>query len=172
MNKLSKLVAIRKPMNKRAVETLVAYVLLIGIGIAMAGAVYAWLKFYVANPLPVESCPDVNLIIKSYSCSNSPGNHTITLDIQNRGLFNVSGFYAKMNDVPESATGGNIAGKYPLSPRQYSKSIAPAETITQSFRFDYFSTLAQIEIEPFILSQNQTSLCEKAIVRQSIECNP
>ena len=168
MDKLNKLSFNKKQMNKRAVETLIAYVLLIGIGVAMAGAVYVWLKFYIANPLPTESCPDVSLIIKSYNCSES--SKTITLEIQNRGLFNVSGFYAKMNNIAEGQPGGNIAGKYPLNPRQYLESIAPAKTITQEFTFIYVDSIKQIEIEPFIISKNQTSLCEKAIVRQSVEC--
>ena len=169
MNKLNKLTMVKKTMNKKAVETMIAYVLLIGISVALAGGVYAWLKFYTSNPLPAESCPDVNLIIKSYNCSEST--KTITLEVQNRGLFNVSGFYAKMNDKAESDTGGNVAGKYPLSPRQYTGSIAPAETIIYNFAFTYFETIKQIEIEPFLTAKNQTSLCEKAIVRQPVECN-
>ena len=163
-------------MNDRAISELVSTVLLISITVALGGAVFAWLKFYVQNPIPTESCPDINIIIYNYSCDLSL--KTITLTVQNRGLFNISGFYAKMNDVGENDPGGGTAGKYPLMPNKYPKTtgpaIAPSQkiTITPPFSFQYFNDIKQIELEPYIIGTGATNvtLCEKAVMKQRIEC--
>jgi len=141
--------------------------LLIGISVAMAGAVFTWLRFSVQNPLPQESCPDISIIIYNYSCNTAA--KSITLNVQNRGLFNVSGFAAKMNDRSENETGGSIAGKYFLSPKQNETSIGPAEI--KEFIFHYIlSQIKQIELEPFIGGGTNITLCEKAILKQRIDC--
>jgi len=157
-------------MNKKAISELVSTVLLISITVALGGAVFAWLKFYVQNPLPTESCPDINIIIYNYSCDLN--SKTITLTVQNRGLFNISGFYAKMNDKGENDPGGATAGKYPLMPGKYQQSIAPSQKITilPPFSFQYFDDMKQIELEPYIGTGTNITLCEKAIMKQRIEC--
>ena len=154
-------------MNKKAVSELVAFVLLVGLSVALAGGVYAWLKLYVQKPLPEESCPDVSIIIVNYTCEGN----TITLNVQNKGLFNVSGFMAKMNDLSETDPGGKLAGRYPLIPQCYPISLGPGDIAEAKFSY-LKQSIKQIELEPFRGTCSKLSLCDKAILRQSISNCP
>jgi len=156
-------------INKKAISVMVSFVLLIGISVALAGLVYTWLKFYVQKPLPEEACPEVSIIIYNYTCNLSQ--RSITLNVQNRGLFNVSGFMAKMNDKAENEPGGGIAGRYPLTPPCVELSIAPGEIKNRTFYILLQRPIIkQIELEPFIGTCAKPSLCDKAILRQGISC--
>ena len=81
--------------NKRAVSPMIAYVLLIVIGISVAFLVYQWLKLQI--PAQSEKCSeDVRIIIKSYECNQA--NKKISLIFQNKGLFNIDGVYVRYSD--------------------------------------------------------------------------
>jgi hypothetical protein len=153
-------------MNKKALSLMVSFVLLVGMSVALAGMVYAWLKFYVQKPFPEESCPEVSIIIYNYTCSNpTVYPRFITLNVQNRGFFNISGFMVKINDKAENEEGGGIAGRFSLPCKEYS--ISPGQIQKTVFQFP-LSTIQQIEIEPFLGTCAKPALCDKAILRQSI----
>src|SRR3989338_1226326 len=77
--------------KKRGVSLMLSYVLLISIAIIMAITVYASLKL-IANVKPVASCePGTSIIIESYSCTSTPTSKTFVLNLNNNGLFSVSG---------------------------------------------------------------------------------
>jgi flagellin-like protein len=146
----------RADRKRKAISSLIAYVLLIGMTIAMAGAVYAWLHFYVLNPLPAEKCPaEISIVIYDHNCSED----ILTLTIQNRGNFNISGYIAKINN---ESGGYGIAGKYPLCKAGYttcdnrayppgSSPLPPLGNFTESFNYSNYTQITMIEIEPFRL---------------------
>jgi len=87
--------------NKRGLSNLVAYVLLISITISLSVLVYNWLKTYTQKD-NVKSCPDnVNVVIGSYDCFNGI-NGNITINLENKGLFDVDGFIIRVSDSPNA----------------------------------------------------------------------
>jgi hypothetical protein len=82
--------------NKRAVSEVVAYVMLIFIGMVIAGIVFSWLLFYVKPDTSPVCEEEVSLALRDYSydCANN----LINLTIENRGLFNVSGYIVRVNN--------------------------------------------------------------------------
>jgi len=155
-------------MNKKALSLMVSFVLLVGMSVALAGMVYAWLKFYVQKPFPEESCPEVSIIIYNYTCNLD--SKIIVMNIQNRGLFSISGFMAKMNDKSPNEEGGGLAGRYSLVPAGKEIPMAPGNITEVSFVFPYYSTIKQIELEPFLGTYFKPILCDKAILREDIDC--
>jgi len=180
-----------KKFSKKAISMLVAYSLLIGISVAMAGSVYIWLKYYVSSPLTTESCPsETSIIISDYCCSEEcgMGNRQLNLTVQNHGYFNISGYIIKMNKVDPS--GKAIAGRYnlcagaadPCADGDNFFSAGPLPpTFYNSTVFNYSKTdyneIRVIQIEPYrIVSTSKTGklervLCDKAIVTQKISCS-
>jgi len=178
--------------NKKAISTLVAYSLLIGISIAMAGSVYVWLKFYVSSPLTTESCPsEVSIIISDYCCNAECGPDlpakTLNLTVQNHGYFNISGYIIKMNTDPSDKV---IAGKYSLcagaaescnGDNYFSDSngiptpLAPTYYNSTVFNYTKYSLISVIQIEPYriVTSKNGKQdrvFCEKALITQKLSC--
>jgi len=174
--------------SKKAVSEIVAYSLLIGISLAMAGSVYVWLKFYISNPLPTESCPsEISMIISDYCCKaecdpDLPAK-TLNLTIQNRGNFNISGYVAKYNTQSAVSLGdiigkngfciagtsppcsGKVAFLHPLPPSQVNSTL-----------FKYSANDMIVQLEPYrnvtskIGKSSELVYCEKAIVTQKISC--
>jgi len=152
--------------NKKAVSELVTYVLLISLAVAMAGATYGWLKFYVQKPFPEQSCPDVSLIIMDYKCSNA----MLNLTVQNRGRFDVDGYIIKIN---------NGSDEYPLRDRRYPLSyvpfrMGPGNSTVGEFNFSVFRKIDSIELEAVrgFDRYGHPILCENSVVRQKIQNCP
>src|SRR3989338_11015319 len=91
------------PLNRTGVSLMVGYVLLIAIAVALATAVFFYLKLY----LPAESSEcyqDISLTIDSVRCvynpvsSGSPTSSTVYVNITNKGFFSVDGAYIKIGD--------------------------------------------------------------------------
>ena len=160
----------RKKMSKKGISLMVSFVLLIGISIALAGLVYGWLKFFVQKPFPEEACPEVSIMIYNYTCDTAL--RSININLQNRGLFNISGIIAKMNDKSETEPGGGIAGRYPLNPQhvEFSESMPPGQIKNLTFFYYTFDKIRQIELEPFIGPYSKPALCDKAILKERIDC--
>ncbi|MDD5700364.1 MAG: hypothetical protein PHH00_04250, partial [Candidatus Nanoarchaeia archaeon] len=80
-----------KIKNKKGVSEIVSYVLLIIIAVAISVLVYNFLiKFIPRGSTP--QCPDgISLIPEDITCSAS----TISFNLVNRGLWNVSGAFIK-----------------------------------------------------------------------------
>ncbi len=126
-----------KKNNKRAISELVSYVLLITLALAMAGGVYAWLKFYASNPLPEEQCEGISLAITDVSCA---GNE-LTIDLKNTGRFNI---YArvKLYNGDKYVTEGDVI-----------KTTNELKTIDVGLEgggvIEYTEPITKIEIIPF-----------------------
>lgn len=158
---------------------MVAYVLLIGIGITLALIVFFWLKQQVPNPQ--EFCPsDIAVNLEDYRCPETSSE--ISIDLRNMGLFDIRGIVVKANYIGE--------GKNPISQMVYLgletpegeeensldrargiayETIAPGE-IEENLRFYYDSekNLYGISIQPFIMKENKIVLCDEAIIKQDI----
>ena len=77
--------------DKKAINELVGYVLLVALAISLSIMVYYWLRTYVLPSQP-RLCPDgVSLIVDAYSCQAGSFN----LSLRNKGLFNVDGFIVR-----------------------------------------------------------------------------
>lgn len=75
-------------MDKKAISELVSYVLLITLALAMAAAVWFFIRPFAEKPLPEEGCPEsVNIVLENYSCDGN----SMTYTLRNRGLHDVTG---------------------------------------------------------------------------------
>ena len=161
------------PMNKKAISELVSYVLLISLAVAMSGAVYAWLNFYVKNPFPEESCPEVRLIIQDYNCA---AGKILNLTVQNRGRFDVDGYIIKINNG--SSRDYNIYEMFHIingipSPNYVPFSMEVGASSTGLFNYTAFNKITAVEIEAVkgVDRSQRPILCKDSVVRQSIACN-
>jgi hypothetical protein len=148
--------------EKRAISEVVSYVLLVSLSIAMAGIIYAWLNFYVKSPLPEESCPDVSLIILEYKCDSTTG--FLNLTVQNRGRFDVDGYYLKINNGQRDVNlylNGSTLSYVPLK-------MMSGQTSSGLFDFNLYDRIKNIEIEPIkgFDESGRTILCKDSIIRQ------
>jgi len=164
-------------MKKKAVSPMIAYVLLIVIGISIAFLVYQWLKLQI--PSQSEKCPeDVRIIIKSYEC-NQPDK--INLIFQNKGLFNIDGVYARysnnLGDVPaESLKPSESSNSLTNEERGFlyfgigvPNPLAPDKTYNQTFQ--YSGIIKRVQIQPFVLSDdNKIILCSENTITDKVEC--
>jgi len=152
--------------QKKGVSIMVAYVLLIIIAITLAIFVYGWLKKYI--PKQSEECDDgVALNIESYCFNHTiPGEPKIDIRIRNNGLFNVNGFFIRIS------TDEGIAA-IPLEDAgvRNGKVYVPLKTgedYAHGFPAD-FPLITTLEIEPFIIKDDQTILCDSSIVNIPID---
>ena len=162
--------------NKRAVSEVVAYVLLISIGFAIAGSVYAWLKFYV-EPTPEAKCPDgIDLSISSYvyNCVDN----TLNLTLQNRGRFNVTGYVIRVNNHTNSSQ--IKIGVYTLN--KTGRTIVPGEEYNDFYKSNTTApddagytkpikgTLSFLEIQPYVKDGTVILYCS-SIGKVSLSCS-
>jgi len=90
--------------NKKALSNLIAYVLLITITISLSVMVYGWLKFYVEEGEVEECSGNVNIVVNGYDCfAGVDGNFTI--ELKNKGLFNVDGFVIRVHNRSDADFG-------------------------------------------------------------------
>lgn len=170
--------------NKKAVSLIVSYVLLISIGLSIAGLVYGWLKFYVDLEEP-ESCPDgVHVAIiesKYYDGGLIDGSKlSLNLTIQNRGRFNVSGYIIKASNERDLNVGmiplydarefaeinpdSLVSGTFPM---------APGSEIEHSFDASMIQSnkhICFIELQPYIEKEGTLIPCSQ-VSTKIIDCN-
>lgn len=147
-------------VNKKALSNLVAYVLLIGMTMALAGMVFGWLKFYVRGD-DILSCPDnVNLVINSYKCI---GGTSVEVEVKNKGFFDVDGYIVRVNDKMDAEFGLYKVG-------EYSGTILTGEGVTESYSISWPS-ITLIEIQPIIKSENGEDIyCENRASQKVSSC--
>lgn len=86
-----------KKFNKRGIAVVIGYILLVVTTIVMGGVTYSVVKTYIPKNTP--ECPsDTSLLIRQAICSD--GN--LKLTFENRGLFDIHGFYIRAKETPES----------------------------------------------------------------------
>lgn len=80
--------------NKKGVNVIVGYILLVSFVIAMGIIVYATMKTYV--PYELSSCPEgTAILLKEYECDNQ----WLNITIKNNGRFGIGGFFIYVSNV-------------------------------------------------------------------------
>jgi len=164
-------------MNKKGLSEMVGYVLLIVIAVSLSVIVYSWIKGQL--PGETEECPEgVSLIISDYHCLTDNRGEILKLELENKGLFNIDGFYIRgaetLEDLPiilvkPVASLGDV--DYIPFPRD--EPLEPGKNITIEFYWEYtgeYGKLAKIEVEPFRTEGNQHVLCKNKVVGLEIRC--
>ena len=179
--KMRRLRKIKLRKNKKAVSLMVAYVLLIVIAMAISILVYIWIK-KIINLTPTPKCEeDTRLMILSYSCDST----TITLDVKNNGLFNVTGYIARGGtDISKEAVfplgiigpGAGFVedGTYYFGIISGSmQDLASGESESYTFTYDVGGIepgkIKKIEIQPFRIQDEQLAICE-GIISEPVNC--
>lgn len=147
--------------SKKALSEIISYVLLIMIAMAIAAAVFAWIKYYVPSENERASCPDsVSLYLEKYSCDIN--NKLVNLTIQNKGLFNIDGFYIRGSNSTTKKPIVPLLSKYPDMVSKFGEGIyvfaktgivfSPNEKVLTEFSYTNLTNLATIQIQPYIYS--------------------
>lgn len=157
---------IKKTNSKKALSDIVSYVLLIVIAISLSVGVYSFLNFYI--PKDREKCSDETAIsIEDYNCIVSDDSKILELQVKNRGVFNLEGFYIRVSNSTGTPTtmlnptGVDLA--LIIQPGRYDffSPLKPTETAT--IRFDYglnLDTIKRLQLQPIVKgTKNQTLLC-------------
>ena len=152
---------------------MISYVLLVVITITLSAMVYSFLKFYLPS-IRAECSEDIYLVVDSYSC-NLQG-QALTINLTNRGLFNVSGvflrFAAEGRIVRQQINEGEemeLKGPGDNSP------LAPDQSTTQK-TYSLTNRLEEevenyvLEIQPAIFAEGNLVPCENAITTQPVVC--
>lgn len=159
--------------NKKALSEIVGYTLLIVIALGMAAGVYSFLKVYIPKEKP-DCGEDIRLTIEDYSCTAS-GNVMVT--IRNSGLFRADAAFIRLGpqnakiktqlnmgeDIYLSQPDSNTTGLDPG--RSFSKEY-PVSSVTKGISGPYV-----LEVQPAVVKNRVLTLCEKAIISQTIECS-
>ena len=155
--------------NKKAISEVIAYVLLIMLALSLSIGVYAFLKNVVWKE--PKKCPDnLALVLADYSCNFNT--KEINMTLQNKGLFNVTGFTVKINNgsglyyLSLSLSGSPVKEIFFLNQVKDKKPLRPNEQYFQKLSYLAFNNITQIEIQPFI-KEKKIILCE-SILKQAI----
>lgn len=163
-----------KRKNKKGVSEVIAYVLLIMLALSLSIGVYAFLK----NVLWKEpkKCPDnLALVLIDYKCNKIT--KEINLTLQNKGLFNISGFLVRINNdgganaiyyLKMPISGSDVKEIFFVDPTNPlgRKQLKPNEIYSQKFGYSQYEHINLTEIQPFI-KEKKIILCDN-IVRQTI----
>jgi hypothetical protein len=145
--------------NKRGVDAIVSYVLLITLGLSLAIFVFNWLRDYVPKEIDEVKCPEgVSLIIADKTIDQS--GKILNLTVQNRGRFNVSGFFLRANNVTEP----NF-GVYLINDDDFVVGVGEKKSVSINYsnyslnneNFTYMGDLKIIEVQPFVYQKGHPS---------------
>ncbi|MEK6873792.1 MAG: hypothetical protein AABW91_03025 [Nanoarchaeota archaeon] len=164
-------------MKKKGASEMIAYVLLIVIGISVAFLVYQWLRLQI--PTQLEKCPeDVKIIIKDYECMAS---NEINLIFQNKGFFNIDGVYVRYSDTSEGVPAKSLrplgVSNSLTNPERgflyfglgIPNPLTPDKTYNQTF--SYTESIKKVQVQSFILSdKNKIVLCNENTITDKVEC--
>jgi FlaG/FlaF family flagellin (archaellin) len=170
--------------SKKGLSEMVSYVLLIMIALGIAAAVFVWIAYYVPSINEREKCPEgVSLFIKQYSCDNT--SKVLNLTVQNKGLFNIDGFFVRAsNDTtkkPIAALSSEYAGMESIFPKgQYDISFThyffpPEGNLEATFSYTNLNVLKRIQLQPYVYSETQVKktmvLCPNPTEIEVDNCN-
>jgi len=159
-------------MEKKGLSEIVGYVLLVVMAIALALLVYAWMKGLLWNN-PKECPAGVSLIIADYACNQDLNNITITL--KNNGLFSINGFIARISNEPGKLATKPLLNGVPLGGEATGEfffnetGLLPNIEFVNSFSYDMYSQISDLEITPLKDVDGERILCDKSIIKQQLE---
>jgi hypothetical protein len=144
----------------------VSYVLLVSIGLAIAGLVFSWLKFY-ADIGETERCPDgVSLLLSHVSYSGNPGSLGLNITLQNRGRFDVDGYVIRINNKTNSKVGV-------IELNRTFEKIIPGNFSSQNFssvKLSKHNRVCFLEVQPLIRYENNRTLFCAQVSTRKIDC--
>jgi flagellin-like protein len=168
-----------KRKSKKAISEIVSYVLLIVIALTIAGLVYSWLKFYIPSKNEIEKCSeDMGISVNDYSCNID--DEEIILLLENKGFFNVDGFFIRASNNTENFPVININSTFRDMAKLFGEGrydfnvtggfLAPQATREANFSYNDVRlgenpSVKRITLQPFIYSGNRKKiiLCDKII---------
>lgn len=163
--------------DKKGVSEIVAYVVLIAIALSISVLVFSYLKVYVPKDKP-QCSEDVSIRISDFNCSVSAGNTTLTLTLENRGLFNIDAAYIRFGQKDKTALpliiGPDSTEFFIQNPIDPSKQgLPPSNYYTLIKKLN--STLYplgqyKVEAQAATYVNKKLVLCESAISTQEILC--
>ena len=153
----------KKTKNKKGVSTMVAYVMLISITIALAAILYPWLKSQVIPGEELKCDDGISLIIReyNYNCTTN----TLNLTLQNKGLFTADGFIVRVSNQDNAEFGIYILNKS-------FEEIKVAETKNYQWQIDtaeIISKLTFVEVQALQIIDQKEVLCS-SVDEQVLSC--
>lgn len=153
----------------KGVSIMIGYVLLVVIAVALATLVFTFMKVYVPTNQPV--CPDnIALSIEELSCQNG----AVRIQMMNRGLFSLDGAYIRIGEPGREYRTLLNADNVRFFDYFDEKGLPPSALWPKGgepMNYDYSETGTRIvEIEPALFVNDEWVLCNKAIIKQEIEC--
>lgn len=157
--------------NKEGVESVVAYMFLIIIGLAISAFVYIYLTYFLPTTTP--TCPeDMHISIEDVFCSTSTSHQNLSITLANRGLWTIRAVYIRFgestlkvrNQVP-----GNKENPFIVPPLLPQDSKTYVYNIS-SMNFPYSSGVFIVEVQPAFAERNKLYPCPKAIVTREVVC--
>jgi len=161
-------------LNRKAVSLMVGYVLLIAIAIALATAVFFYLKLYLPNE--TSQCDsNIKLTIDEVNCKLSSTQSTIEINISNRGFFKVEGAYIKIGEFDrtyrqnlndfEDGFSSSICNPNPTL------ILNPDEKFCGIYHLNSpITTPQEISVQPVVWINNKPVLCSNAVVSKRLDC--
>jgi hypothetical protein len=172
-----------KPKKKKAVSAIVGYVLLVTLGIVMAGIVYGYLKTYV--PKDALQCPDgTSLFLKDYQCANG----SLNVTLKNNGRFFLAGFSIHgANDTNQKIATINLVAGFINSSDKQARNIQDSYILFNlvanntmspgydaTYYFNYTQTPKILELTPVRFetynNKERFAVCGNAKTTQEITC--
>lgn len=162
-------------MLKKGQSVIVGYVLLIVIAVTMSFIVYNYLKSYV--PQEGRECPsDVSLILRSYENNCEDGE--LILELENKGLFNISAYSARTSREKDREIGDVLlTGQGKISYDRFPDPLAPGKRI--NLKISYFEKgnivkgqkIEFIEITPHLIENRKSTVCTNAQIKEELKCS-
>ncbi len=167
-------------MNKKGDSTMIGYVLLIVIAVAVSVLVYGFLKAYVPKEKP-ECEKELSLIIDEVKINcNSGVPQTINVSLSNRGLFKTDAVYIRLGKegkqvktfLNDPLVSSKNAEKFYLQDKGNPGSIFTAPNLVISDVYSPTETKYELEIQPAYLTGNglELALCTPVSQPLTISC--
>jgi len=169
--------AIKIKKDKKALSEMVSYILLVVIAIGLSVGIYSWLRGQLPSESEEKCSEDVAITIRDYDCDTT--NDIITLTLENSGMFNIQGVYARgANEIGKITTlmldsptklvvageGISTLGRYDFSP---SSPLKIGKTKEVKFYYNFTAQigdkLEKIQIQPFVNGKTNLLLCDNVV---------
>jgi hypothetical protein len=146
-------------MRNRGLIVIVAYVMLVVMGLSLSILVYSWLKGSIIKP--EKECPEVSVMIYNYSCSENQ----IRLMLKNQGRFDIDGVIVKTSNNSEGLAVNEIS---PVGGDFFTPELKPGDKREKLYETN--QEIKKIEIIPLKEVEEEMLICKRGIINQEINC--
>ena len=156
--------------GKRGISPVIAYTLLILMGVAAAAVGFQGLKA-ISIPKEVFICPtETDIVIRDYRCSL---NESICLSFENKGKFKADGYFV-------FADNNTIKSPNLYTINDSGNTLVPAQKEVISYEFPIpligalgsLSNVTYVDIQPFVLDEKGNKVLCDTIISKEIYCEP